>query len=326
MKLSIIDDEKIYEFNIEQISQWAGMNLKTKKYCIDSLFYYFSGYKYPEYEKKYYENILINDEKIGRKYFNIYKISNRNDLLKHIKITKTSMMIEMLKFEINKYENQRNMEIINNVLIQMFEDINEQFVGKLNNIKLDFEQENIWSMVQKSTIKTDDGKAIEELTDYQLIDTFINEIVHMQEITPEKTMVLFENIDFMIDRKEYNNIFFKVNDICDKYSLYFLFSNVLPQYTVVDEKNIEGITIFNECIFSMPSFDHIEKYIDDNYPFQKNFKKSLLKKIENIIGFIGSKYTAEIDEMVIKKLINESLLIKYRYDKPNSLELNYLFD
>lgn len=329
MKLSIKNNDDIYEINVERLSQWTGSNFKMKNFCVDSLYKYFSGYKYSDYENNYYENVMLNGERVGRKYVKIYKISGKEDVLKQIKISKTSMMLSLINEELKSFNNQSDLELINNVLIKIYENINQSLGKNINNVKLDFEREELWDIIQKSIVTTNNGKNVDVLSEYELIDSFIDEIRVLQKNNPEKVLIIIENIDHMITRDNYKKIYNKIINLCEVRDVYFILTNSTNGYTVIDEEFIEGVSVFNDVLFSLPELERIEDFIKNNYPIERcTFNRNDMSEVlENVVDLIGRPISNYMENMIYLKMINESLMIKNscKY-RPGQIELNYLLE
>ena len=96
MKIGITDKNKEYIINLEPVTQLCGICFEKKNFIIKSLCKYFSSGKYEQYEDNMHENIKINGEKTGRKYFSAFHISSREQLIQSIKISKSSLMMQYL--------------------------------------------------------------------------------------------------------------------------------------------------------------------------------------------------------------------------------------
>ena len=78
--------------SLEPITQVCGTNIKRKNAIINNIVKYFSGSKYAEYDEMQAYDIRIDDKVVGRKYFNVYRIKSKEDLVCGIEISKTSLM------------------------------------------------------------------------------------------------------------------------------------------------------------------------------------------------------------------------------------------
>lgn len=132
---------------------------------------------------------------------------------------------------------------------------------------------------------------------------------------------------FNVDIYKYVNLLDKVQIIARKYDIYFLFSSSLDGYVCCCEELCSGISIFGYVDFQMPEFENMCEFIMSNYPYEKDFSEVQIKKIlSRIIQKIGQQeYLYSIEESVICKLINESLLLfdKFTYEGKKS-ELAFL--
>ena len=78
--------------SLEPITQVCGTNIKRKNAIINNIAKYFLGSKYAEYDEMQAYDIRVDDKVVGRKYFNVYRIKSKEDLVCGIEISKTSLM------------------------------------------------------------------------------------------------------------------------------------------------------------------------------------------------------------------------------------------
>lgn len=81
MKISITIKQKEYEINLQHITQLIGTKIQDKELIIKSILKHFSKNKYAEYEEDMIDNIKINEEKIGREFFNIINIKDKESII-----------------------------------------------------------------------------------------------------------------------------------------------------------------------------------------------------------------------------------------------------
>ena len=90
----------------------------------------------------------------------------------------------------------------------------------------------------------------------------------------------------------------------------------LYQYPVIRKDKLEEIVVYNEADFEFPDYEHLKLFLDNNYPYYKELTQehilSVIKKIVHRIG--SSSYLMGIEENVICKLINQTLLLPEKID------------
>lgn len=169
MKMDIKDIITTYKLNLEEITQLCGADIITKNFIIDSIDKYFGNKKYAEYDERFINNIEINGEEVGTKYFDKRIIRNRKDLIDEIKFTKSSLLNKYICNLICEYDAQVHLERINVELSRVFEEINESINKKIGNISLNYNLEDILSMVQKTNITYKGDDWIENAETSELI-------------------------------------------------------------------------------------------------------------------------------------------------------------
>ena len=112
--------------SLEPITQVCGTNIKRKNAIINNIVKYFSGSKYAEYDEMQAYDIRVDDKVVGRKYFNVYRIKSKEDLVCGIEISKTSLMKKYLDYINTQYDNQIVYENIVNEYMKIFKHINDE--------------------------------------------------------------------------------------------------------------------------------------------------------------------------------------------------------
>lgn len=310
MKVDVTEYEKQYTFVLEPVTQLCGQNIVKKTYIMESLRRYFSTYKYREEKNKWRDNVKINDEVVGRKYFSVLSISGMADLLQMIKWSKQSLMTEYVKQLIQKFNGQIYLRAINDELDGLFQMLNED-INRLGDIELTYDISEMWDMVQKSNITGTEQTLLEDKSNYELFLIFLNLIDAVITSNPRKMLIIIENADHFLSIEEYRNIIERMCCVATKFDIYFIVSSSLDGYVKVDKELCTGITVFGDCDFQMPQYEKISKYIHENYPCHKQFSEEKIKDmLEHMIQRVGKKdFLSTIEEDIICKLINQTLMI-----------------
>lgn len=326
MKLEITEFEKRYSFELLPITQLCGQNLITKTFIIESIRRYFSTFKYAEQNNKWRDNVTIDNNLVGRKFFSIISVQNVQQLTSAIKWSKQSMLTEYVKQLLQNFDCQTHLQLINEEVEKMFLMLNEH-IASVGDIELTYSPADVWDMVQKTDVCGFDYEPIEEKNNYELILIFLRLLEEILQREPRKTLIIFENIDHLVTINEYRQIIEKLKSITSKFNIYFILSTSLNNYVVCEPEFCEGISIFGDENFQMPEYSKLSNFIQDNYPSNKAFDdEKLLELLQNIIQKIGvQNYLTEIEGNVICKLINQTLSIddKWRQSE-NNLEIAFL--
>ena len=129
--------------SLEPITQVCGTNIKRKNAIINNIVKYFSSSKYAEYDEMQAYDIRVDDKVVGRKYFNVYRIKSKEDLVCGIEISKTSLMKKYLDYINTQYDNQIVYENIVNEYMKIFKHINDEMEKSDINLYMDFLEEKI---------------------------------------------------------------------------------------------------------------------------------------------------------------------------------------
>lgn len=320
MKVEVLEYEKKYSFELEAVTQLCGQNIMKKSYILESIRRYFSSYKYREGKNKWRDNVKFDEELLGRKHFTVISISNMRDILTMIKWSKESLMAEYVKALMQKFDLQQHLQIINEELEKMFQTMNGD-INQLGTLELTYAMTDAWEMIQKTEITGSDQIELEDKDNYELLTIFINLVEKTLENNPQKMIVLIENVDHYISRKEYAKILEKLKRTAHNYNVFFVLSTSLDGYVMCDKDLCPGIKIFGEIDFQMPELERIVEYVKDNYPNNKKMSvEQIQEDIAKIIHRIGQEdYLLDVEENVICKLINKTMMINKKWDDCVSL-------
>lgn len=328
MRFAVINKKEEYNLNIEQMTQLCGKNIRIKRFIIDSICKHFSSEKYMEHENIYIDNVKINDEIPGRKYFEVKRIRDKEDVLLLMQIGKNSLLSKCVGQLMLEYECQKEMQEIEEKLFKIFQQINTMLLQG-NEIIMGFNSEKLVDIVQKSYVMTNDERSIYELSECELIKNLVGIIDKLQLQLPAKRLFVFGNIDHMVSEAEYKEIFELCRELTKKSDCWFLFSTSLDGYIQAQEDVLEGINVINEDVFVMPGLEHIKDFLYDNYPMEITFcDDEILYCLSRISQNIGHELSIQsISEQVIIKLINKTLGIYDGWEKePKSAEIHCLCD
>lgn len=323
MKVQIYNREKEYIINLAQITQLCGVNFYIKDFIINSIYKYFSNGKYMEYEKNMEENIKIEDEKLGRNYFDIIRIKGKEDLINILKITKTGLINKYINDKMQNINFQRQLNIIDNALEEIYIKINQ---NEFKNINFTYKREDLFNLIQHSTIKDIHERDLEGIKNIDLLKDFLILIKEIQQISPSKQMIIIENIEHMISKDEYEKFYKQIKELTYNFDLWFIIPICIENYVCLDKEYINGINIINDIIYSLTNMETIKYFIESNYPYFKNWEdKELITILKLIINKIGKEEIYNIKSDVILKIFNDNLFIHSKHlETLNTLENNFL--
>ena len=321
MRIEITEFEKTYGFQIETVAQLCGQNLRKKSYIFESLRRYFGGYKYSEEKNKWRDNVFIDGREKGRKYYIVLSIAKKEDIISYINISKKSILLEFIKNKIIDFDCQKNLELIQEQVEFIFGGLNQE-IEQLGNITLDFKNEDLWNMVQSSYSCGKYGIKLEDMEEGELLEILFNLVEKIQKSMPQRYMILIENIDHMVSPSQYYALYDKMNQIAMQNENLFIVSLSLMKYPVLTKENLESIVVFNEVDFELPDYEHLKDFLENNYPYYREFsQEQILNICSNVIHRIGcGSYLMGVEENVICKMINQSLMLPESVEFIGTLE------
>ena len=186
----------------------------------------------------------------------------------------------------------------------------------------------LWDMVQKSSIVPyNDNEYLENKSGNELVNIYLNSLEKSQEIFPERTLVIFRDLDHLVKKSEYCDLVYRMKNISDNYDVHFIISSSIDGYCWLKNGLETGVTVFNDVIYGIPDMYHIKEFIENNYPYNRELEyDELIEMLQNVIHKIGGKgELVSISDLVILKLINESLAINECITKsPVEQEISFL--
>ena len=329
MKIQISRSIIEYEIQMEQLTQLCGVDFEKKWYIIQSLYKYFSGGKYASYEEQMQDNIRIEGRKVGRKYFSVFHVAARESLINAIRISRSSMMAQYFSNLCIDFECQNIIDEIAEGLERLYLELNRELQSNMKMLEIGYSTKSIMEIVQISEVFGVGERALESLSNVELLDTYLELLWEMQRRKPEKCLVIFENIDHLLDYSSYRRFFEKAEQFCKEFDVWFLFSTSIEGFAVVDGRSIEGINVVNHCIFSFPELEQVVKFFQNQYPCQMKWApEELCGEIRMIIQNIGNEeHTIHLKSNVLLKLLQETLCIKTSVESGlNSLEKAFLIE
>lgn len=254
MNMEIKLSDKTYEIGFEPIMQFCGQNILLKNSILEIIKKYFSSSKYYDYEEKIKCNIYIEGNEFGRKAFQINNINCKNDLISEIRITKNSLLSLYLKNIINEFNCQVYMNRIDDELTEIFNIANDK-MKEIGNLSLSYSISDIWEMIQKTEISgATEDEFVENKNAVELIEIYLSLLKKRMVYEPNRSLVIFENIDHMISVNDYKKILSVANKMTIDYDIHFIFSTSIDGYCIIDYGNEMGINVFNSMIYTLPEW------------------------------------------------------------------------
>ena len=320
-----IDDR--LELNIECITQLCGINVQKKNYIIQNIVKYFSNTKYAEYEDKDDCVIKIDNEVVGRKYYTTYYIANINDLISNIQISKNSIMKKYVDYVNSKYDNQLIYEDIVAGYEKIFAKINNNMKESGIGLMLDFMEEKITDVAQLAITRTLELGYIEKMSNYDVYVEYIKIMKAYYKDNPDKILLVLENIDHYLNIEQYFSLMRQLEIMTLELDINIIVTTSIRGFAYINEKNITGINVINDEVFSMPMIEELQKFFEENYPCNYNInEKDMIYNITQIIHDIGiDGYSQLGKEYVFLKLLDESIGVHMgKCDVKNNMEKAFL--
>lgn len=318
-----------FEIDILPFVQLCGMNCKKKEFIINSIEKHFSSVKYKDYEKEYQECFLVDGQILGRNYFKTYSIQNREDIIRYIQISKSSMMMQYFSNCLTEYNCTQDMSVIVERLENIFQNINETFLENGSKVKLSFEENNIFNLIQNAKVESYDGQDIHMLNNLELLTEFLQLIEKNLLYQPGKILLIFKNIDHLLERQEYQLFVDKVEKISNGFDISIICTLSIEGYVDIRKQFFEGIHIINDVVYQMPELERVKEFVQDHYPSGRIVsEKDVQNFCKEIMHKIGcDRYKLITRENVYLKLLNDSLVLRQKESENlDKMELDFIMD
>ncbi len=310
MKIQVAEEEKLHEIELAPLTQLCGMDLIKKKYIVTSILKHFSSGRYLQYEKELLQNVRLEGKTVGRKYFKTYYLRGREDFISGIRLGKTSLMMQYLSDQIQKYECQKSLEEIDGQLHRIFMALNEGLFASVGNLEFRYEEKDLFSIVQNTEICGKDERPIELIDMWELVHMYLGILLEVHQKNPEKTLIVLENIDHLLREDEYAKLCTWIEKVGYKYDLWFLLTTSLPGYVYITRESMIGINIVNDLIYSMPSYDKVCEFLRNSYPCTY-LEEEWEMEFQSIAHYIGKEGMALYPKgMVLLKLFNSTICVE----------------
>lgn len=329
MKIKITEKNTEYIINLEPITQLCGIAFEKKHFIIKSLCKYFSSSKYEQYENNMFENIKINGEKTGRKYFSVLHISSREQLIQAVKISKSSVSMQYLSGMYTEFSCQNIIEQISENLDKLYLEINKEIQNKIGYIEIGHNTKNILEIIQSSDISGINENVLENLSNIELLQAYTNLLFEIQKKSPHRKLIIIENIDHLINYTDYQKIIKKMEQFSNSFDVWFIVLTSTEGYAILNQDLIEGINIVNDHIFSFPDMEHTISFIKKRYPIETSLEeKDICKNILSVIQNIGREnYKYHMSGNVLLKLFQYDIGIPVLFENLiNPIEKAFLSD
>ena len=307
MNFTITFEGKSYDVNFERVNQWCGQNVILKSKILRYIGKYFSAGKYYDWEEE--PIILLEGEKIGRKSYQTIMVHNKEEMISTIRNAKTGIFIKLLKERLNAFNYQDSLERIDMELTRIFSGVEEELFARIPNLSINYEREAFFDIVQKSELLSKSGDILDKLNVTKLLETLMECICEYQYCVPNRIILIIENIDHLVEQQDYRHFIEKSLLISRQTETYFVFTTSLDGYVYIDQGTIEGVSTFNDLIFSFPDSEHMCSFILDNFPYAIDHSEDdIFERIKEVVHRIGKDgEIISLESETIRKLVNRTM-------------------
>ena len=306
MKLTIRRKGHNYELNFIQLNQWVGHNMSLKNYMVASLVKHFYGAKYMEYESDMIENVRIDSEVLGRKYFNVIYIKDRETILSYLKMGKLSLLKDYVSNLVKNAVNKEYIERLDGALTILYQEINNSLHNTGINIEIGYEASLLDNLYTGPELEID-GYQLEESSNYRLLCELLTIVEQLQKANNTKTLIILENIDHLVERDEYKGLCQRIEILTQKSDTWTILTSSIDGFLCIDASTLEGVSVVHANIYSMPGFEEIKEFVQQNYPIEKRFTDQEIEALVEVSASkIGEQYIEDLRGHIVARLINKS--------------------
>lgn len=227
----------------------------------------------------------------------------------------------------SKYDNQLIYEDIVAGYEKIFAKINSNMKESGIGLMLDFTEEKITDIAQLGVIRTLELGYIEKMSNYDLYVEYIKIMKAYYKGNPDKILLVLENIDHYLNVEQYFSLMRQLEIMTLELDINIIVTTSIRGFVYINEKNITGINVINDEVFSMPMIEELQKFFEDNYPCNYNMnEKDMIYNIMQIVHDIGIDGYSQFDkEYVFLRLLDESIGVHMgKCNVKNNLENAFL--
>ena len=162
-------------------------------------------------------------------------------------------MMEYLSEKYTEYQYQKIIEQLTNDLEQLYKEINSSLQQNMSLIEIGYNARNLMEIIQTSEIFSAGEEPLENLSNIELLDIYIELLWEIQRKKPKKELIIIENIDHILCYDDYQKIMNKLKQFCNEFDIWFILTTSIKGFLIIDEFLLEGINIINQDIFSFPA-------------------------------------------------------------------------
>ena len=227
----------------------------------------------------------------------------------------------------SKYDNQLIYEDIVAGYEKIFAKINNNMKESGIGLMLDFMEEKITDVAQLAITRTLELGYIEKMSNYDLYVEYIKIMKAYYKDNPDKILLVLENIDHYLNIEQYFSLMRQLEIMTLELDINIIVTTSIRGFAYINEKNITGINVINDEVFSMPMIEELQKFFEENYHCNYNInEKDMIYNITQIIHDIGiDGYSQLGKEYVFLKLLDESIGVHMgKCDVKNNMEKAFL--
>lgn len=210
---------------------------------------------------------------------------------------------------------------------KIFAKINSNMKESGIGLMLDFTEEKITDIAQLGVTRTLELGYIEKMSNYDLYVEYIKIMKAYYKGNPDKILLVLENIDHYLNVEQYFSLMRQLEIMTLELDINIIVTTSIRGFVYINEKNITGINVINDEVFSMPMIEELQKFFEDNYPCNYNMnEKDMIYNIMQIVHDIGIDGYSQFDkEYVFLRLLDESIGVHMgKCNVKNNLENAFL--
>lgn len=329
MNLEIRKSSMEYTVPLQLVTQICGINFEMKEYLRKSIGYHFSSHKYMDYEQDMIGNIRMNGEEVGRKYLECTMIESREDLIKQVALSKTSLGMQVLQEVLKSFDQQQIQSQVQRLIEKMYVSLNQE-LQLSNGIQFVFEDSKLGDMMQSSMLTDAEGRSLAEMDNEKLLQILLDFLFQTESRDGGKRIIWINDIDHLLPYDKYCALIKNIMQRGRQYPIYFIFTMSIEGYVYLKKETVNGIVVVNDLNFDLGDYEHIHAYILDHYPCMCEIDdESLYVYLQESVQRLANRHHVSLRGEIIRRILNASVFLesektKEECDKINQLELEFL--
>ena len=271
-----------FEFNFDSLIQIAGCNSILKKQLYFVMKEYFSSRKLVNSDNC---KITLEGEVLSEGHFEFIGIFDESDLNKQIGMGKDSIFLNILKSVENSVEFNELLVGLNDKLLWIDSFVESNLSNNLGfEIKLESKEFGLSDYLKNLGDVEIGDLSVQFLSNYEKLEIFLRLLRGFVQYHSGSFMVALWDVNNLFSNSDFSRLGRLIIDLIHDFGVRFLVFSSIGGYIVDDVNFFEGISVFNDIVFSFCDLSLFKGSIVRNYPSLVDFSEAFIFDFIKVCG------------------------------------------